>query len=269
MATLDQFRNVTDIVIRKLEGGYFHPNMRSKRPEVFGSYHSSGETMFGLDRHAGHDLFYSTPRAAKDVLANLPYIEGNKYQYKNNAAKEFWGIIDRNNAKNKWSWLYIPPEPTASKLRLLAADIMYNKYNQNASAFLTPQARKIVESDNRLLFHFIYGTWNGSGWFRKFATDINDAVAKGITNTDKLVDIALKSRTNEGLTKGSPPNKLIKQGGEKIAKFINDLKGITLNPEKVNEIVKRNDRNWLPYLLIPVLLGGIVYVLINKKIIKV
>jgi hypothetical protein len=75
-------------------------------------------------------------------------------------------------------------------------------------------------SDGRLLFHFIYATWNGSGWFQKFAKDINAAVAQGITNTDALLKVAMHSRTKEGLTKGSAPNSLIAQGGNKIEKIV-------------------------------------------------
>ena len=53
----DKFLKVTSEVIKRLEGGYFHPDMRTKNPDKFGAYHRSGETMYGLDRHAGHDLF--------------------------------------------------------------------------------------------------------------------------------------------------------------------------------------------------------------------
>jgi len=88
---------------------------------------------------------------------------------------------------------------------------------------LSPEAQAIVDSDGRLTFHFVYATWNGPGWFKKFATDINKAVASGITDTDKLVQVALDSRTKEGLKEGSAPNSLVKQGGEKIAKFIQAL----------------------------------------------
>ena len=83
--------------------------------------------------------------------------------------------------------------------------------------YLTPEALKVVENDPRLTFHFSYAVWNGPGWFKKFAEKINQAVASGITDSDKLVDIALKSRTGSSV-------KLIREGGEKIAKFIDELK---------------------------------------------
>jgi hypothetical protein len=67
------------------------------------------------------------------------------------------------------------------------------------------------------LFHFIYACWNGSGWFSKFASAFNKAVANGVTSPDKLLDVAIKSRTQSG-------NSLIANGGKKIDGFIRDFK---------------------------------------------
>lgn len=219
----DKFKSVTKLVIDKLEGGYFHPNMRTANPKKFGSYHRSGETMFGLDRHAGHGLYYSTPRKSDDVLSNLKNIESGVYTYKTPEAKEFWTTIDTANAKNNWQWLYRGGD-LEDKLKDLTADIMFTVYEKNANNYLKPETKVIVDKDNRLLFHFIYASWNGSGWFQKFATDMNKAVSSGITDTDKLSQVALDSRLKEGLRKGSLPNSLIAQGGNKIAKIFDSLK---------------------------------------------
>ena len=219
----DKFKTVTKLVIDKLEGGYFHPNMRTANPKKFGAYHRSGETMFGLDRHAGHGLYYSTPRKSDDVLSNLKNIESGVYQYKTPEAKEFWTTIDTANAKNNWQWLY-RGGGLEDKLKDLTAEIMLPSYEANAKNYLDVTAREIVEKDNRLLFHFIYASWNGSGWFKKFATDMNKAVSSGITDADKLSQVALDSRLKEGLRKGSLPNSLIAQGGNKIAKIFDSLK---------------------------------------------
>lgn len=216
--TLD-YDTLVATVIDKLEGGYYHPNMRAANPSKFGGYERSGETMFGLDRHAGHSLYYATPRQADDVLSNLANIESGKYEYKTPEAKEFWETIDQADAKNKWSWNY-KGGPLEARLRYLAGRIMKPQFELLAAQYLTPDAKKIVDQDGRLLFHFIYATWNGSGWFRKFAQDINDAVAKGVTNPDVLLQVAMDSRTKEGLKDNSPPNRLIAQGGEKIEQIV-------------------------------------------------
>ena len=218
----DKFKTVTKLVIDKLEGGYFHPNMRTANPKKFGAYHRSGETMFGLDRHAGHGLYYSTSRKSDDVLSNLKNIESGVYTYKSLEAKEFWTTIDTANAKNNWQWLY-RGGGLENKLKDLTAEIMLPSYERNAKNYLDAKTREIVEKDNRLLFHFIYASWNGSGWFQKFATDMNKAVSSGITEADKLSQVALDSRLKEGLRKGSSPNSLIAQGGNKIAKIFDSL----------------------------------------------
>ena len=218
----DKFKSVTKLVIDKLEGGYFHPNMRTANPKKFGPYHRSGETMFGLDRHAGHGLYYSTSRKSDDVLRNLKNIESGVYTYKTPEAKEFWTTLDKVDAKNKWQWLYRGGN-LEDKLKDLTAEIMLPSYERNAKNYLDAKTREIVEKDNRLLFHFIYASWNGSGWFQKFATDMNKAVSSGITEADKLSQVALDSRLKEGLRKGSSPNSLIAQGGNKIAKIFDSL----------------------------------------------
>ena len=156
-------------------------------------------------------------------LRNLKNIESGVYTYKSLEAKEFWTTIDTANAKNNWQWLY-RGGGLENKLKDLTAEIMLPSYERNAKNYLDAKTREIVEKDNRLLFHFIYASWNGSGWFQKFATDMNKAVLSGIIDADKLSQVALDSRLKEGLRKGSLPNSLIAQGGNKIAKIFDSLK---------------------------------------------
>lgn len=210
------FDYVTGVVIDKLEGGYFHPDMRTRNPSKFGAYGRSGETMFGLDRHAGHDLYYSTPRKSSDVTTNLKYIYNGSYKYKSEDAKEFWTTIDKANARKNWAWLYKGGD-LYNRLKKLAGGIMLPHYNYLANKYLSEKSRQIIESDPRILFHFIYACWNGSGWFKKFATKFNQAVASGITNKNALLNVAIKSRTDSG-------NNLIATGGRKINAFIYDFK---------------------------------------------
>ena len=198
MITKEAFRTVTDTVIDKMEGGYFHPQMLVDGRVKDVRYADSGETMFGVDRKAGGSINTTE------------------------AGKAFWKVIDDSNAKNTWKWNYLGGSLNG-KLKDLASDVMYPSYVSNSKNYLTPEASKIVDSDPRLIFHFSYATWNGAGWFKKFATDINKAVESGTKNPDKLVQVAIDSRTKEGLHAGSSPNSLIKQGGDKIAGFIETL----------------------------------------------
>jgi hypothetical protein len=216
---ITDYDTIVATVIDKLEGGYYHPNMALTNPAKFGAYSKSGETMFGLDRHAGHNLYYSSPRKEKSVRENLPHIESGEYQYRTAEAKEFWETIDAADAKEKWEWNYKGGE-LENRLRYLAGRIIKPQFDMLVNRFLSPEAKQIVSKDGRLLFHFIYATWNGPGWFKKFATDINDAVKNGIVNPDALIQVAMDSRTKEGLSPNSSPNSLIAQGGEKIKSIV-------------------------------------------------
>ena len=208
------FLDVTKLVIQKLEGGYFHPDMRTNNPAKFGAYHRSGETMYGLDRWAGHDLYYKTPRKAKSVIADLHYIYSNAYEYKRPEAREFWQTIDKANARKNWPWLYMGGkyEP---RLKELAAKILLPQFNKLADRYLTEESQKLIVKDPRLLFHFIYAVWNGSGWFQRFANAFNKEVKAG-KRGNALFNAALNSRTQSS-------NELIRKGGNKIKGFINTI----------------------------------------------
>lgn len=212
------FESVAKSVVADLEGGYYHPSMMQKNPGKFSAYGKSGETMFGLDRFAGHDLYYSTPLLGKNPIDDLQYIESGKYQYKSDAAREFWETIDKADAKNKWSWNYMGGADN-SKLVDLAGQIMKPYFEKLFSTKLTPEAQALVKQSPALMYHFIYGTWNGPDWFRKFADDINTAVASGTTDLNVLARVAIDSRTKEGRQKGSAPNALVARGGEKMQKM--------------------------------------------------
>ena len=223
------FVEVTKLVIAKLEGGYWHPAMYlNGRLQPDNYYGNSGETMMGIDRYAGGNL--------KDTTAG----------------KQFWGLIDKaippvgtpwirpgkeyksidlstlsGAAQNaKWGWKGNPSGASGPggelevTLTNLAATMMEVVYSRNKKAYFDKETAAIVDSDNGLLFNFSYACWNGSGWFQKFAKDLNAAVKQGITDPLELRKVAIASRVSEGLTKGSAPNALIQKGGKKIASII-------------------------------------------------
>lgn len=208
----DKFKKATLLVIDKLEGGYWNPKWHG----VPKGFEKSGETMFGIDRRTGGTLNTGE------------------------AGKKFWAKIDSVKTPNVWKHGYLGGN-LAPELKELVVEIMQPAYESYAKSYLNPKTKEIVDNDSRLLFHFIYGAWNGPGWFKKFAQDMNKAVDSGITNTDKLTEIAIKSRTDEGLKAGEKPNSLIAQGGRKIASFINTLKDeVKVNVTKAEEAVKKN-----------------------------
>ena len=216
--TKSDFSKVFTQVVDRLEGGYFHPNMMAANERRFKKYGHSGETMYGLDRHAGHDHFYSSKRKSADVKENLKYIP--TYTYSHPEAKEFWETIDSNNASKNWEWNY-NGGALAPRLKDLAAGMMYPNYEKWSKRYLTPKARALVGADKRLTFHFIRAIWNGEGWFKGYAEDMNKAVDSGVSDLDKLVQVAMDSRV-KSIYKGKF-NQEMSDGGKKIASFINQL----------------------------------------------
>jgi hypothetical protein len=191
MLSKADFRKFSDLVIDNLEGGYYHPRFFYSLSDP--RYSTSGETMYGIDRkNAG-------------TIINTP--EG----------KEFWQIIDQNS--NSWKWNYFGG-PVEERLKDLAASIMYGPFQTYSNIWLSEEAREKIKLDDRLLLHFVYATWNGPGWFRKFARDINKKANQPI---EELIKQAIDSRTKEGLLPGSRPNSLIKQTGEKLNRIFKNI----------------------------------------------
>ena len=182
------FEKQVNKVIDNLEGGYYHPNMNKS------DMGKSGETMMGMDRKHGTGFAQTS------------------------AGKEFWKLIDDANAKNNWKHYYMGG-PLESRLRKLVVKMIQPEYERLSNSYLSKEAREIVNKSPNLMFHFIYSTWNGSGWFQKFAKKINESVDKGVTKISDLESIAMKSRKESG-------NSIIASGGQKISKLLG-IKGMT------------------------------------------
>jgi hypothetical protein len=100
-----------------------------------------------------------------------------------------------------------------TKLRELSAEMTKREYLTNTKNYLNSDTQQIVNSSAKLTFNFIYATYNGPGWFQRFAKVINGAVSEGITDPEELNRLFLERR------KGSP-NSLIAQGGRKMDSFM-------------------------------------------------
>lgn len=192
------FSNLVEVVIDNFEGGYWsdkwfeNPTLGKSMGWPYDSrYSTSGETMFGIDRRNGGSLNTSV------------------------AGVSFWQLIDSQNASNTWRWGYMGGA-SGPQLKQLVGAMMEPVYTKLASQYLTQQTINAVSADPRLTIHMVYAVWNGPGWFKKFGQDLNNAIARGITQPNELAAVALGSRTNEGLKPGSSPNSLIYQGGRKM-----------------------------------------------------
>lgn len=187
----DTFRKVTLWIIDNLEGGYYHPDMMKRNPEKFPRYENSGETMFGIDRRQGGSINTSP------------------------AGVKFWGLIDKANARTLWKWNYKGGE-LADELKPLVVEMMYPRFIDFLNRYIPNKALQSEIFNNPVLLgHFIYATWNGSGWFQRFAKNAAKNYAQGARG-EALKNLELGYRANY-------PNSLIAQGGKKIIKLQNTI----------------------------------------------
>ena len=162
--------NVTKKVIDEFEGGYWNP----KCGHTTKGMGKSTETMFGLDRYNGN--IESTP-------------EG----------KEFFRLIDKEKSNlgmekfcNTWKWNYRGGN-LEDTLKTLATKIMKHQYDNNSKNYFSPELKKRVEANDRLLMHFSYASWNGPGYFKKFAKKLDDGVKSGKSDSE-LINQAISDR---------------------------------------------------------------------------
>jgi hypothetical protein len=183
------FNAAVNKVIDNFEGGYYHPDMVKDGRLKGGGLGDSGETMMGMDRKHGASFA------------------------KTSAGEKFWGLIDNENARKNWKYNYMGGS-LENQLRTLVGEMIKPEFDKLSNTYLDPEAREIVKNSPELTFHFIYATWNGSGWFQKFARKINEAVKNGEKNPDELVKIAIDSRKGSG-------NSFIAKSGNIMSKVFN------------------------------------------------
>jgi hypothetical protein len=176
----DKFKEITRTIIDNIEGGYYHPNFKvtgakntsgkNISPSKFVGMGKSGETMFGIDRKHGGTINTS------------------------NKGNEFWSLIDNEQKKGTWPYNY-KGGSLKERLVSLVSEMMKEQYKKNAENFLSKEARNIVENDPMLLFNFAYASWNGPGYFKKFAKKVNNEVAMGETKPEYLDNMVYAMRT--------------------------------------------------------------------------
>ena len=190
------WQGIINTIIDNLEGGYYHPDMLSDGRVKDSRYSGSGETMFGVDRKTGPES--KTP-----------------------AGLEFWKLIDQQNARSKWKNEHgfgkhkLDPA-LDNELRRLVAEMVKPFFEKYVNRYLTPESAKIVQSSKALTFHFAYATFNGEGWFKRFAKVFNNAVANGTTDVESLIKIAMDDRL-------ATNNSLMRQVAPKVKKITDQI----------------------------------------------
>ena len=182
LISIKQWTTITELVIDHVEGGYYHPSMlKNFNARSQAILAASGETLFGLDRKAGA------------ALAKYP------------EWAIFWAAVDADRKANPALWKYqYRGGKLESKLKQLAAAIMYQWFNYLAKKYILVGSMDEISNDSRLLAHFSYASWNGEGWFKRYATALNKAIQLYEGNKEKIFQEAFKARSEA-------PSKAIRQ----------------------------------------------------------
>jgi hypothetical protein len=170
-------------VIQNIEGGYYHPDMKSKLRggENLGI---SGETMYGLDRANG----------AGSAVTN------------SDAGRKFWKLIDDNYGSHHGDTSYYGdmadgrkvPASVGAQLQEYTRTIIKSMFNDYAGRYLSPGAKSVIMSNPALQLQFLYACWNGPGHFQTFANLVNAAYANGTTAADALYQLVNDARRKKG-----------------------------------------------------------------------
>jgi hypothetical protein len=195
----NDFNVVCSRVIKELEGGYYHPDMLLDGRIKDTRYGASGETMYGIDRKTGGTINDTS--------------EGRK----------FWSLIDAKGARKNWDYNFTPRDPLKTQLYRLCCAMIKGRYDSNLKSFVKDQeVIDVINSDGRLMFNFVYATWNGSGWFEGWASEVKAKYAGGMKDTGELSAYVTKRRISnkDVLARGNKQNSLIAQGGQKIASIL-------------------------------------------------
>jgi hypothetical protein len=185
------FMDITKKVIENFEGGYWNPFCPS-HPK--GGMGRSTETLFGLDRYNGNIESTSEGKEFFRIIDDEKRAMGATSSGSGSGMR--WSNMDRFCKKWKWNSRGGNKE---QKLKELAASIMKKRFDSHMSSFVKdPKTRQKIMNNDGLLIHMSYATWNGSGFFKKFADKLQQGVKQGMTDK-QLIDLAVQSRASTGL----------------------------------------------------------------------
>lgn len=185
------FSTLAITIINKLEGGYYHPDMLRDGRIRDRRYGASGETLYGMDRKHG-TAFTNTP-------------DGRK----------FWSIIDQSGARTKWPWLHMGGE-YENELKKLAINMIKKVYVEFLNTYVKDKnIIDFINSNAGLCINFIYAVWNGDRYFKEMADIVVRDYNSNNRDTNLMVSNLIKYRKNH-------TSSLIRQGGGKLEKIIND-----------------------------------------------
>ena len=197
--------DIVQAIVDNLEGGYYHPthafSFKQKDRDI---YKNSGETLYGLDRYAGNNEgIRKGPKnqSGVDFWSAVDAISGNgSYKDTSRTVKTGQWNIDKFPKKSGiWSWNHMPKksEKGYDTLQKNLTKYITSSYNTNMNNnFGSTELKKVIENDGRLKFMFYRATWNGSGFFKKYANNLKAVYNKGERDVEKLICADLTYRYN-------------------------------------------------------------------------
>lgn len=222
-------KDLLKIMVDYIEGGYYYPGhayskFSEKDRKLYGS---SGETLWGIDRHAGQTEKSELGKrfwAAIDAISGYGDSTGkNGYSRKTNTRS--WDSGTYKTKGDAWRYGYSPTKKDKGY------DVMYAAFVEYATKhleewlntyFKSHPVKALILSDSRLKFMWLRATWNGPGWFSWYANGKKGGKAPtGIKwaydNVSKNVEDLIIWDLNNRLLFG---NSLITHDVKKIAKLI-------------------------------------------------
>lgn len=196
-------------IVDNLEGGYYHPvhaydSKTKKMYDGYSIYNNSGETLYGIDRYAGNtEGIRQGPKnnTGVDFWDAVDAISG--YGKYGNAARYYktktWKIEKYPAIKGAWNHYYMPKKSDKGydTLQKNLQKYITSQYNQfSKSYFGNHPVGKLVENDGRLKFMYYRATWNGVGFFQKYANNLKKVYDGGVTDIEKLICADLTYRYN-------------------------------------------------------------------------
>jgi hypothetical protein len=102
------------------------------------------------------------------------------------------------NFCSEWKWLYRGGDKEG-RLKDLAVKIMKRNFDRNISNFVkNPKTKEKIETIPGLTLHMSYATWNGPGFFKKFANSLDQGVSQGLSDKE-LIELAINDRSKTRL----------------------------------------------------------------------
>ncbi len=199
-----------------IEGGYYYPghaysqfNERSRN-----LYGNSGETLWGIDRCAGQTentelgkkfwTAFDKVSGHGDSTGTLAPLVPNKQTKKAEPVTYAQSTRTKEWDPNKYPAKAIALKYGKSPLPSTPGyDIMYNAFVDLAIGNLKSLSEKnfkghplrdLIFSDARLKFCWLRSTWNGSGWFSRFSTNLKKVYDSGVKDVDSLIIADLNHR---------------------------------------------------------------------------